>query len=68
MSKFRLKADVVSETLDWGILGWVSHPPATGNKHLTVLDVELTPGSGHDFHKHPDQEETIVVVSGKIEQ
>ncbi|MCB1883456.1 MAG: cupin domain-containing protein [Geminicoccaceae bacterium] len=56
------------ETLDWGRLRWLSNPPATGAKRLTVIDVTLTPGNGHDFHKHPDQEEVILVVAGRVEQ
>ena len=28
----------------------------------------LSPGKGHDFHKHPDQEEVIYVVAGEVEQ
>ena len=28
----------------------------------------LSPGKGHDFHKHPDQEEVIYVVAGRVEQ
>jgi quercetin dioxygenase-like cupin family protein len=43
-------------------------PALTGSRHLTVVDVALEPGFGHDFHKHPDQEEMIVVTSGRIEQ
>lgn len=68
MSQFVLSSEVPRDTLDWGTLAWLSHPPATGNKHLTVIDVLITPGKGHDFHKHPGQEETIFVVEGKIEQ
>jgi len=68
MSKFIPKSAVDRESLDWGTMGWVSHPPFTSNKQLTVIDVELTPGNGHDFHKHPDQEEVIFVVEGKVEQ
>ena len=41
---------------------------ATGAKDLTVIDVTLAPGKGHNFHKHPDQEEVIVVISGQVEQ
>jgi quercetin dioxygenase-like cupin family protein len=33
-----------------------------------VIDVTLKPGKGHNVHKHPDQEEVIVVVSGTVEQ
>jgi quercetin dioxygenase-like cupin family protein len=64
---FRPGADVQRDTLDWGVLGWTSGP-AQGASSLTVLDVTLEPGFGHDFHKHPDQEEVIVVQSGHIEQ
>jgi quercetin dioxygenase-like cupin family protein len=68
MSKFILSSEVPRDTLDWGTLAWLSHPPATENKYLTVIDVLITPGKGHDFHKHPGQEETIFVIEGKIEQ
>ena len=61
--------DVRWENLEWGDLGWVVHPAvapeATG---LTVLDVVLQPGKGHDFHRHPSQQEVIYVASGTIEQ
>lgn len=66
--KFVLAAEVEREVLDWGTLGWLSHPPATGAQQLTVIDVHLTPGGGHNFHKHPDQEEVIFVVEGHVEQ
>ncbi|MCC7010282.1 MAG: cupin domain-containing protein [Acidobacteria bacterium] len=66
--RFLTNADVVRDVLDWGSLGWVSRPAATGAKALTVLDVDLTPGFGHNFHRHPDQEEVIFVVDGEIEQ
>lgn len=56
------------EQLEWGVLGWLSQPPSTGAKQLTVIEVELMPGFGHNFHKHPDQEEVIYVVDGQIEQ
>jgi len=66
--KFVIAKDVKPEVLDWGSLAWLSNPPATGAGQLTVIDVTLTPGKGHNFHKHPDQEEVILVVSGTVEQ
>lgn len=60
--------DIERETLDWGGLGWISRPSSTGAGRLTVLDVTLEPGHGHDFHTHPEQEEVIVVQAGAIEQ
>jgi quercetin dioxygenase-like cupin family protein len=53
---------------DWGRLRWLSNPEATGAEKLTVIEVELAPGKGHDFHKHPAQEEVIYVVAGRVEQ
>jgi quercetin dioxygenase-like cupin family protein len=50
------------------VLGWLSRPPETGAKQLVVIEVELMPDRGHNFHKHPDQEEVIYVVDGQIEQ
>ena len=66
--KFVLAREVKPEINDWGKLGWLSNPPNTGAEKLTVIDVTLSPGKGHDFHKHPDQEEVILVVAGKVEQ
>lgn len=66
--KFVLQTDVDREQLDWGELGWICRPPKTGSAHLTVIEVTLKPGGGHNFHKHPTQEEVITVVSGEIVQ
>jgi quercetin dioxygenase-like cupin family protein len=66
--KFTVARDVEPETLDWGQLRWLSNPPATGARQLTVIDVTLAPGKGHDFHRHPDQEEVIYVVTGEVDQ
>jgi len=54
--------------LDWGLMGWLSRPATTGSKNLVVIEVTLEPGCAHNFHKHPDQEEVIYVVSGAVEQ
>lgn len=66
--KFALAKDTPPEILDWGQLRWMCNPPTTGARQLTVIDVTLSPGKGHDFHKHPDQEEVIFVTGGKVEQ
>lgn len=56
------------DVLPWGTLAWLSSPAATNANHLTVIEVTLNPGGGHDFHKHPNQEEVLYVVEGEIEQ
>jgi len=66
--KFVFSTEVEREQLDWGELGWITRPSSVGAKQLTTIEVTLEPGKGHDFHKHPDQEETIYVLSGEIEQ
>lgn len=65
---FLPNAIVERDTFDWGTIGWISRPTTTGAAHLAVLDVTITPGNGHHFHKHPDQEEVIYVIAGTIEQ
>ena len=66
--KFTLIAETEFATLDWGRVAALCSPSNTGAKNLTLLDGKLFPGKGHDFHKHANQEEVILVVSGKIEQ
>jgi len=66
--KFVPSAEAEREQLEWGVLGWLSRPAATGAEVLVVIEVELMPGFGHNFHKHPDQEEVIYVIDGQVEQ
>ena len=56
------------EVLDWGELRWLSQPAVDRRRAATVIDVTLAPGKGHDFHKHPDQEEVLLIVAGEVEQ
>jgi quercetin dioxygenase-like cupin family protein len=64
---FVTSEDVRTEALDWGLLGW-RLTPQEGSRQLVVIDVRLDPGGGHDFHRHPDQEEMIIVTTGRITQ
>ena len=45
-----------------------SDPPSTGCTSIVVMDVTLGPGKFHDFHKHPDQDEMIIVKAGRVVQ
>ena len=67
MSRFVKKNDIEDEQFDWGVIGWRC-VPATGAKQVVVMDVKLEPGEGHDFHRHPGQEEVIIVKRGRITQ
>jgi quercetin dioxygenase-like cupin family protein len=60
--------DVPIETFEWGSAGMRCAPPGTGCRSFVVMDVRLDPGFYHAFHKHPDQDEMIVIKSGRIQQ
>lgn len=66
--KFFSSAQVEIEKLDWGTLKWLSTPRVTQAKQLVVVEVEFRPGTGHSFHKHPNQEEVLYVLEGEVEQ
>ena len=68
MSAFVKQGDVRQESFDWGVIGWRCAPENTGSSHLVVMDVTLEPGEGHNFHRHPGQEEMIIVKAGRVEQ
>jgi quercetin dioxygenase-like cupin family protein len=67
MSRFVKQAEIEQEQFDWGVVGWRC-VPATGARQVVVMDVTLDPGGGHDFHRHPGQEEMIIVKRGRITQ
>lgn len=68
MSTFVKQSEIRQENFDWGIVGWRCAPENTGSKALVVMDVSLEPSEGHSFHRHPGQEEMIIVKAGRIEQ
>jgi quercetin dioxygenase-like cupin family protein len=49
-------------------IDWVSRPELTGARHVIVMDSVLAAGAGHDFHRHPEQEEVIWVREGRLVQ
>jgi quercetin dioxygenase-like cupin family protein len=66
--KFVIGGETQMATLDWGRVGWLSNPSVTGAAQLAIIEGHLLLGKGHDFHKHPSQEEVIFIVAGRIEQ
>ena len=66
--RFITAADAEREQLPWGKLAWLSRPGTTGARDLVVIEVDLLPGQGHNFHQHPDQEEVLYLISGTVEQ
>jgi quercetin dioxygenase-like cupin family protein len=68
MSRFVMKEDVAVADFDWGSVGMRADVPSTGCTSFVVMDVTLTPGNCHDFHKHPDQDEMVIVKTGRVKQ
>lgn len=66
--RFTKTTEVEREQLEWGELGWISRPATTGARQIVAIEVTLLPGQGHNFHKHPEQEEVIYVLAGGVEQ
>ena len=66
--KFVSSAEARRDELSWGSLAWFSSPTVSHAKDLVVLELTLTSGNCHNFHKHPNQEEVIYLIEGEIEQ
>lgn len=56
------------EQAPWGRHWWLSRPGLTEAEQLTMVRVRMRPGTGHNFHYHPDLEEIIYIVDGVAEQ
>jgi quercetin dioxygenase-like cupin family protein len=52
----------------WGKHSWLSEPALTDTTSLTLIRVSMPPGTGHQFHVHPELDEIIYVVDGVAEQ
>jgi quercetin dioxygenase-like cupin family protein len=68
VSRFVMAGEVPVETFEWGSAGMRCAPTGTGCDSFVVMDVRLDPGFHHAFHKHPDQDEMIVIKSGRVNQ
>lgn len=69
MKKYFLTKNTVKvEKLPRGLHHWLSRPDVTGSEQLVTVRVEVEPGNGHPFHRHPNMEEIIYILSGKAEQ
>lgn len=65
---FLTKDAIVSEKLDRGLHHWLSTPDLTASDQFISVRVEVEVGNGHPFHRHPDMEEIIYILSGSAEQ
>src|SRR5688500_8612143 len=47
---------------------WHCKPGLVADSSLLFVRVQVLPGQGHQFHKHPHMEEILYVLSGTAEQ
>ncbi len=65
---FLTPSNSIATDVPWGRLRLLSAPATSASQKLVVIEGAIHPGSGHDFHHHPNQDEVIYILHGKIEQ
>lgn len=69
MAYFHPRSTYHLETVEQGVIEWFNYPESdTDLPKLFGARVVLSPGKGHNFHRHPGREELIFVITGTIEQ
>jgi quercetin dioxygenase-like cupin family protein len=66
--RFVTNAEMQVEQLPWGPHEWLSRPGLTEAEQLLLVRVHIPPGKAHRFHRHPEMEEIIYILSGTAEQ
>lgn len=68
-TRFVTEENMIVEQLPWGPHHWLCRPDVVPDADkLLLVRVLMPPGKGHAFHRHPEFEEIIYVVSGTAEQ
>ena len=66
--RFVTSKEMEVEDSPWGPHEWLCRPGLVDAERLQLVRVRMPPGTGHAFHRHPQMEEIIYVVSGVAEQ
>src|SRR5215218_10457834 len=62
------RSQLPTASFPWGVLKWLVTPEITSGAAMTVGEVVLMPGMGHERHNHPDSEEILYFLTGFGEQ
>ena len=62
------RSQLPTSSFDWGVLKWLVTPEITPGAAMTVGEVVLMPGKGHERHNHPESEEILYFLTGVGEQ
>jgi quercetin dioxygenase-like cupin family protein len=68
MHRFVTAKDMMVEPSPWGPHEWLSRQGLTPAERLALVRVRMPPGRAHQFHRHPEMEEVIYIISGRAEQ
>ncbi len=68
MLRFVQGNDCQVELMPWGAHDWISREGLTEAEQLMLVRVTMPAGKAHKFHRHPEMEEIIYVLSGQAEQ
>ncbi len=60
--------DVEPGSFPWCTTETLSNEALTGAERLMLVRATFPAGDAHNFHKHPEREEIIYVLSGRAEQ
>ena len=66
--RFVTEQEMQVEQLPWGPHEWLSRPNLTAAEELLLVRVKMPAGEAHRFHRHPEMEEIIYILSGTAEQ
>jgi quercetin dioxygenase-like cupin family protein len=66
--RFVTSSDHQTDASPWGPHEWLCRPGLTDAEQLLLVRVKMPPGRAHQFHRHPEMEEIIYVISGTAEQ
>lgn len=66
--RFVTAAERVVEELPWGPHHWLVRPDLVAAEKLQLVRVQMPPGQGHAFHRHPELEEILYILEGEAEQ
>lgn len=66
--RFVTSKEAVVEELPWGPHEWLARAGLTESRFLQLVRVSMPAGKAHRFHRHPEMEELVYVVAGRLEQ
>jgi len=66
--RFVTAREIGAEESPWGTREPLCRPAFTAAQRLYMVRMNMPPGQAHPFHRHPEMEEIIYVLSGTAEQ